>query len=180
MLVFTNGCFDILHVGHIRYLQVSKALGTKLVVGLNSDASVRRIKGPDRPINSQEDRAEVLRALACVDEVVIFDEDTPYELIKSLRPDVITKGGDYEADDVVGIDLARVVIFPYIAEKSTTRIIEDARQKGLGARGNLCLDGDILWETSVLRAGQEVLNAFPQRQGRDVVRPAGRFRSDDY
>jgi D-beta-D-heptose 7-phosphate kinase/D-beta-D-heptose 1-phosphate adenosyltransferase len=171
MLVFTNGCFDILHVGHIRYLQASKALGTKLVVGLNSDASVRRIKGQDRPINSQEDRAEVLRALACVDEVVIFDEDTPYELIKRLRPDVITKGGDYEVDDVVGKDLARVVILPYIANKSTTRIIEDASRKGLGPRGDFCLDRDLLWETSVLRAGEEVLDALSPGQGRNVVRP---------
>jgi D-beta-D-heptose 7-phosphate kinase/D-beta-D-heptose 1-phosphate adenosyltransferase len=140
MLVFTNGCFDILHVGHIRYLQASKALGTRLVVGLNSDASVRRIKGPDRPINSQEDRAEVLGSLACVDEVVIFDEDTPYELIKRLRPDIITKGGDYEVDDVVGKDLARVVVLPYIADKSTTRIIENACRKRLGPRGDFCLD----------------------------------------
>jgi D-beta-D-heptose 7-phosphate kinase/D-beta-D-heptose 1-phosphate adenosyltransferase len=82
--------------------------------------------------------------LSCVDEVVIFDEDTPYELIKRLRPDVITKGGDYEAGDVVGMDLARVVIFPYTADKSTTRIVEDARRKGLGARGNFCLDRDLL------------------------------------
>jgi D-beta-D-heptose 7-phosphate kinase/D-beta-D-heptose 1-phosphate adenosyltransferase len=175
MLVFTNGCFDILHVGHIRYLQASKALGTRLVVGLNSDASVRRIKGSDRPINSQEDRAEVLRALACVDEVVIFDEDTPYELIRNLQPDVITKGGDYAEEDVVGRDLAKVVIIPYTVNKSTTRIIEHARGEGLGARGNLCLDGDLLWEISVLRAGQEVLDALPCRQGRDVVRPAGRL-----
>jgi D-beta-D-heptose 7-phosphate kinase/D-beta-D-heptose 1-phosphate adenosyltransferase len=171
MLIFTNGCFDILHVGHIRYLQASKALGTRLVVGLNSDASVRRIKGPDRPINSQEDRAEVLRALACVDDVLIFDEDTPYELIKSLRPDVITKGGDYSANNIVGRDLAKVVVIPYVADKSTTGIIEHARRKGLGTRGDFCLDGDLLWETSLLRAGEEVLDALSSGQGRNVVRP---------
>lgn len=171
MLVFTNGCFDILHVGHIRYLQASKALGTRLIVGLNSDASVRRIKGPDRPVNCQEDRAEVLRALACVDEVVIFDEDTPYELIKRLRPDVITKGGDYEKEDVVGIDLAKVVIVPYVADKSTTRILDDACRKRVGSRGDFCFDGDLLWETSLLRAGEEVLDALSPGQGRDVVRP---------
>jgi D-beta-D-heptose 7-phosphate kinase/D-beta-D-heptose 1-phosphate adenosyltransferase len=175
MLVFTNGCFDILHVGHIRYLQASRALGSKLIVGINSDASVRRLKGADRPINSQEDRAEILRALSCVDEVVIFDEDTPYELIRNLQPDIITKGGDYVEQDVVGRDLAKVVIIPYVAEKSTTGILDHARGEGMGARGNLCLDRDLLWETSVLRAGQEVLDALSSGQGRDVVRSTGRL-----
>ena len=175
MLVFTNGCFDILHVGHIRYLQASRALGSKLIVGINSDASVRRLKGADRPINSQEDRAEILRALACVDEVVIFDEDTPYDLIRNLEPDIITKGGDYAEEDVVGRDLAKVVIIPYVAGKSTTGILDHARGEGMGARGNLCLDGDLLWETSVLRAGQEVLDALSPGQGRDVVRSTGRL-----
>ncbi len=138
MLIFTNGCFDILHVGHLQYLEQSKALGTKLVVGLNSDASVRRLKGHDRPINSQEDRKRLLMALRCVDEVIIFDEDTPYELIKRIRPDIITKGGDYAAEKVVGSDLSRVVILTYVPHKSSTRILEHAgRQEGLGLRGNL-------------------------------------------
>jgi len=171
MLVFTNGCFDILHVGHIRYLQASRDLGSRLIVGINSDASVRRLKGADRPINSQEDRAEILRALACVDEVVIFDEDTPYELIRNLQPDTITKGGDYAEQDVVGRDLAKVMLIPYVAGKSTTGVINYARGKGMGSRGDFCLDRDLLWETSLLRAGEEVLDALSPRQRRDVVRP---------
>jgi D-beta-D-heptose 7-phosphate kinase / D-beta-D-heptose 1-phosphate adenosyltransferase len=134
MLVFTNGCFDILHVGHIQYLEQSKNLGDRLVVGLNSDASVRRLKGHDRPVNSQEDRKRLLMALRCVDEVVIFDEDTPYNLIASLEPDIITKGGDYRPEDVVGYDLAKVVVLPYVDGKSTTRILNHAnRREGLGS-----------------------------------------------
>ena len=133
MIVFTNGCFDLLHVGHVRYLQQSKSLGSRLVVGLNSDNSVRRLKGLCRPISSQDDRAEILRSLACVDEVIIFDEDTPYNLIRQVRPDIITKGGDYRPEDVVGNDLAKIVILPYTSGKSTTGIIENARRKGLGA-----------------------------------------------
>lgn len=133
MLVFTNGCFDILHVGHIQYLEQSKNLGDRLIVGLNSDASVRRLKGSDRPVNSQEDRKRLLLALRCVDEVHIFDEDTPYELIKRIQPDVITKGGDYKPEDVVGGDLSRVVVLSYVPHKSSTRILEHARrQEGLG------------------------------------------------
>lgn len=133
MLVFTNGCFDILHVGHIQYLEQSKNLGDRLIVGLNSDDSVRRLKGNDRPVNSQEDRKRLLLALRCVDEVVIFDEDTPYDLIVSLQPDIVTKGGDYLPQDVVGSGLARVVVLSYVDGKSTTRILEHARcGKGLG------------------------------------------------
>ena len=139
MIVFTNGCFDLLHVGHVRYLQQSKDLGSRLVVGLNSDRSVKLLKGPDRPINSQEARAEVLRSLACVDEVIIFDEDTPYNLILQIRPDIITKGGDYHPDNIVGKDLARVVVLPYVADKSTTRMMDDACRKGLGLRRDFCL-----------------------------------------
>jgi rfaE bifunctional protein nucleotidyltransferase chain/domain len=133
MLIFTNGCFDILHVGHIQYLEQSRALGDRLIVGLNSDASVRRLKGPSRPINSQADRRRMLQALRCVDEVVIFNEDTPYELIKSLRPDIITKGGDYAESDVVGNDLARVVIIPSKVGYSTTGVINACSGKGLGS-----------------------------------------------
>ena len=122
-VVFTNGCFDILHRGHIEYLQQSRKLGNKLIVGVNSDKSVRRLKGSDRPINNQEDRATALSALACVDEVYIFDEDTPIELIKKLQPDIITKGGDYRPEQVVGNDLADVVILPYLKDYSTTNIV---------------------------------------------------------
>ena len=134
MLVFTNGCFDILHVGHIQYLEQSRALGDKLIVGLNSDASVRLLKGPSRPINNQNDRKRMLEALRCVDEVVIFDEDTPYDLIVSLQPDIVTKGGDYLPEEVVGYGLSRVVVLPYVDGKSTTRILNHAnRREGLGS-----------------------------------------------
>lgn len=101
-VVFTNGCFDILHVGHVRYLKQAKALGGKLVVGLNSDESVKRLKGEKRPLVSELERKEVLEALDCVDEVLIFSEDTPLELIKRLKPDILVKGGDYELKDIVG------------------------------------------------------------------------------
>lgn len=129
VVVFTNGCFDILHVGHKRYLEQARALGDKLIVGVNSDDSVRRLKGPDRPINTAADRVEMLSALKCVDEVIIFDEDTPYELISRLHPDIIVKGGDYRVDEVVGRDIVesyggRVEIIPYVEDKSTTAIID--------------------------------------------------------
>ena len=122
-VIFTNGCFDILHTGHIEYLEQSKGLGQKLVVGLNSDASVKRLKGETRPINKQEDRYKALMSLKCVDEVFIFDSDTPYDLIKSVNPDIITKGGDYKPEDVVGNDIASVVILPYKENYSTTNIV---------------------------------------------------------
>lgn len=101
-IVFTNGCFDILHVGHVRYLREAAGLGDYLVVGLNSDASVKRLKGPTRPVQSQSDRAEVLAALGFVDYVCIFDEDTPLRLIEATRPDVLVKGGDWAVDRIVG------------------------------------------------------------------------------
>lgn len=125
--VFTNGCFDILHRGHVEYLKCSKQLGARLVVGLNSDASVRKLKGSERPINSQEDRKAILESLDCVDQVIIFDEDTPYELIKQIKPDIITKGGDYKPHEVVGNDLAQVTIIPLVEGVSTTNIIEKIR-----------------------------------------------------
>ncbi|MEJ2468308.1 MAG: D-glycero-beta-D-manno-heptose-7-phosphate kinase, partial [Campylobacterales bacterium] len=105
-IVFTNGCFDILHVGHVKYLQVAKSFGDILIVGLNSDASVRALKGPTRPVNSEDDRAYILAALESVDYVVKFGDDTPYELIKMLRPDVLVKGGDYEGKAVVGTEFS--------------------------------------------------------------------------
>jgi len=123
-VVFTNGCFDILHKGHIDYLKKSKALGDKLIVGLNSDKSVSKLKGKGRPINNQEDRKSVLEALSFVDEVIIFSSDTPYELIKQIEPDIITKGGDYTVEQVVGNDLAEVVIIPLTEGYSTTKTVE--------------------------------------------------------
>src|SRR5262245_13057574 len=107
-IVFTNGCFDLVHPGHVRYLRAARRLGDLLVVGLNSDASVRRLnKGPGRPLVAQDDRAEVMSALEMVDYVSIFDEDTPYELIRVAQPDVLVKGGDWSVDRIVGADLVR-------------------------------------------------------------------------
>lgn len=127
-IVFTNGCFDILHVGHKRYLEEAKALGDFLVVGVNSDDSVRRLKGLDRPVNGERDRVELLTGLDCVDYVIVFEDDTPYDLIKRIQPDVLVKGGDYRAEDVVGKDVVeahggQVVILPFVDGKSTTAII---------------------------------------------------------
>jgi D-beta-D-heptose 7-phosphate kinase/D-beta-D-heptose 1-phosphate adenosyltransferase len=128
-IVFTNGCFDIMHVGHIRYLQEAAKLGDILIVGINSDASVKRLKGADRPINSELDRAEMMCALGFVDNVVIFEDDTPLELIKKIQPDVLVKGGDYSNEYVVGTDEVearggRLVLLPFVEGKSTTNIIK--------------------------------------------------------
>ncbi|MDW8333962.1 MAG: D-glycero-beta-D-manno-heptose 1-phosphate adenylyltransferase [Bacteroidia bacterium] len=106
-VVFTNGCFDILHCGHVEYLAAARGMGDALVVGLNSDASVRRLKGPNRPINDFESRAKVLAALRSVDAIVGFDEDTPIRLIEAIRPEVLVKGADYDPDQIVGADLVR-------------------------------------------------------------------------
>ncbi|MDA8240079.1 MAG: D-glycero-beta-D-manno-heptose 1-phosphate adenylyltransferase [Nitrospiraceae bacterium] len=123
-IVFTNGCFDILHKGHVRYLRQAKRMGDVLVVGVNSDRSVSRLK-PGRPVNLERDRAEVLEALCVVDYVTIFDEKTPYRLIKSLKPDVLVKGGDWKKEDIVGSDIAKEThSLPYVKGASTTRIIE--------------------------------------------------------
>jgi D-beta-D-heptose 7-phosphate kinase/D-beta-D-heptose 1-phosphate adenosyltransferase len=127
--VFTNGCFDIIHRGHVDYLKKSRALGSKLIVGLNSDLSVKSNKGVFKPVNAQEDRKAILESLDCVDEVIIFDEPTPFELIKSIRPDIITKGGDYKMNDVIGKELAEVVIIPFLDGYSTTKILERASGK---------------------------------------------------
>jgi rfaE bifunctional protein nucleotidyltransferase chain/domain len=123
-VVFTNGCFDILHRGHVGYLKRAKRLGDVLIVGLNSDKSVSRIK-PGRPINRQRDRAEVLEALGMIDYVTIFDEKTPYRLIRALRPDVLVKGGDWKKEEISGSDIAKeTVSLPYLKGASTTGIIE--------------------------------------------------------
>lgn len=128
-IVFTNGCFDILHKGHITYLYEAKKLGDLLVVGLNSDNSIKRIKGEKRPILSECERAYILSALEMVDFVVIFEEDTPYELIKILKPDVLVKGGDWDINNIVGKDIVesyggKVLNIPFVKGKSTTNIIE--------------------------------------------------------
>ena len=124
-IVFTNGCFDILHAGHVSVLEFSRSKGDELVVGLNRDASVRRLKGPTRPVNTQADRALVLAALESVSAVCIFDEDTPYNLIKQVRPDVLVKGGDYKTDEIVGREFAKKVVrFPLLKGRSTTNIIK--------------------------------------------------------
>ena len=127
-IVFTNGCFDILHIGHVRYLQEASKLGDILIVGVNSNASVKRLKGPERPINGEKDRAELLSAFGFINYVTIFDEDTPYELIQKLRPDVLVKGGDYKPEEVVGKDIVEaqggeLVLIPFVEDKSTTNII---------------------------------------------------------
>ena len=124
-LVFTNGCFDILHRGHLALLEYCKGIGCTVFVGLNSDESVRRLKGPLRPINCQEDRKYFLESLRYVDKVIVFDEDTPYNLIKKLKPDIIVKGGDYLPEDVVGSDICEVKIFNYVEGYSTTGKIQD-------------------------------------------------------
>ena len=127
-IVFTNGCFDLLHVGHVKYLQAARQLGDLLVLGLNSDDSIRRLKGSGRPLIGQDERAHILAALHCIDYIVIFDEDTPLELISQLRPDILVKGGDYTAEGVVGRELVesyggRVELINFVDGKSTTSII---------------------------------------------------------
>ena len=137
--IFTNGCFDIIHIGHIKLLEYCYQLAYqttegpyKVIVGLNSDSSVKRLKGEERPINNEKNRKYVLEALRCVDDVIIFDEDTPYQLIKQVKPDIIVKGGDYDStvtdkDDpryVVGSHLAKVKIFHIIEGHSTTNVLE--------------------------------------------------------
>lgn len=128
-VVFTNGCFDILHAGHVSYLQKAKELGDILVVGLNSDKSIKRIKGPTRPINSEKDRAAVLSSLKCVDFVIIFNEDTPDRIIKQIHPDILVKGADYKNKEIVGKTFVesyngKVELIPFVKGKSTTKIIE--------------------------------------------------------
>jgi len=127
--VFTNGCFDLLHPGHIDYLQRARALGDALIIGLNSDTSVRGLKGPLRPINPLHDRAVMLGALGCVDLIVPFDEPTPIRVISTLLPDILVKGGDYNADDIVGAEEVRanggeVIVMPFISGYSSSSLIQ--------------------------------------------------------
>jgi rfaE bifunctional protein nucleotidyltransferase chain/domain len=135
-IVFTNGCFDILHTGHVRYLSEARKLGDLLVVGLNSDASVRELKGEGRPLNSQDDRAEVMAALEAVDYVIIFDEKRVDSLLREVHPDVYAKGGDYTVDNldqgevaVLGEIGAKIHILPLVPGKSTTKLVEAIQRK---------------------------------------------------
>jgi D-beta-D-heptose 7-phosphate kinase/D-beta-D-heptose 1-phosphate adenosyltransferase len=130
-IIFTNGCFDILHAGHVRYLETAKSYGDVLILGLNSDRSVTSLKGEGRPINTQLDRAYILAALEAVDYVVVFDEDTPYDLIKAVKPHVLVKGGDYEGKQVVGQDIANELkLVQFVDGKSTTKTIQKIQQQG--------------------------------------------------
>jgi len=132
-IVFTNGCFDILHKGHITYMKEAKKLGDILIVGMNSDDSARRLKGKDRPINNQESRAAVLASLEFVDYVITFDGDTPFSLIKYIKPDVLVKGGDYKIEEIVGREFAKEVkIIPIVKDYSTSNIIKAIKDKGKG------------------------------------------------
>jgi len=133
-IVFTNGCFDILHPGHTRYLAAAKELGDFLVVAINSDASVRSIKGPKRPIVDEQARAELVAALECVDMVLIFEEDNPLRVIQNLLPDILVKGGDWAADEIIGSDVVKnhggeVKRIPFVTGCSTTDIINKVVQK---------------------------------------------------
>lgn len=124
-VVFTNGCFDIVHLGHVRLFEKARSYGDALIVAVNSDASIRRLKGPLRPLIPQGERAALLAALEVVDYVVIFNEDTPRELLTALRPDILVKGGDYRVDQIVGRDaVKKVVRFPFVKGHSTTGLIE--------------------------------------------------------
>ncbi len=132
-IVFTNGCFDILHAGHVKYLRRAKALGDLLVVGLNSDASVRKLKGPGRPVNSAANRAAVLSALKFVDYVVVFSQDTPLALIRKVRPDFLVKGGDWKTSQIVGGDWVRsyggkVRSLPFVKGRSTSKVLDAIRK----------------------------------------------------
>jgi len=134
-VVFTNGCFDLLHLGHVHYLSAARDLGDRLLIGLNSDASIRRLKGPNRPLQDLLSRQTLLAALECVDAVVPFEEDTPLRLIQYLRPDVLVKGGDYRPDDIVGAEEVRswggeVRVLPYLEGYSTTKIERKIRGEG--------------------------------------------------
>ncbi|NIO04712.1 MAG: D-glycero-beta-D-manno-heptose 1-phosphate adenylyltransferase [Proteobacteria bacterium] len=133
-IVFTNGCFDLIHVGHVRYLAEAKSLGEILVVAINSDRSVARLKGPPRPIVSEQERAEIIAALECVDYVTIFDEPDPYRIISVLKPNILVKGGDWTKETTVGRDVVeagggRVVVLPYVEGISTTGLMDRILQR---------------------------------------------------
>ena len=124
-IIFTNGCFDIIHRGHLELLKFCRENGSTVIVGINSDESIKRLKGSHRPVNSEGDRKFLLESLNFIDKVFVFKEDTPYNLIKQLKPDIIVKGGDYKIEDVVGNDLCEVRIFKYVEGYSTTKTIQN-------------------------------------------------------
>lgn len=131
-VVFTNGCFDLLHIGHVRYLHQAKLQGDILVVAVNSDSSVRKLKGPTRPLQNETDRAEILAALGCVDFTTIFSEETPIELIRKFKPDVLVKGGDWTIPQIVGSDFVlsyggEVKALQFVEGRSTTNLVEKAK-----------------------------------------------------
>ncbi len=131
-IVFTNGVFDLLHVGHVRYLKEARALGDFLFLGVNADASVKRLKGNDRPLQNENDRAEILSSLSCVDAVVIFNEDTPEKLIHEVKPNILVKGGDWKIESIVGASFVQslggeVFSLQFVDGKSTTQLIQKAR-----------------------------------------------------
>jgi D-beta-D-heptose 7-phosphate kinase/D-beta-D-heptose 1-phosphate adenosyltransferase len=133
-IVFTNGCFDLLHIGHVRYLEDAKALGDVLVVGVNSDTSVRKLKGPKRPVLPQEERAEILSGLGCVDYITLFKETDPLKLITLLRPNVLAKGGDWSKEQMVGKEVVErsggeVVVIPFVKGASTSNLIKTIVRK---------------------------------------------------
>lgn len=124
-IVFTNGCFDLLHIGHVNLFQKAKTLGDVLVVAINSDASLAQLKGSKRPLVSQTDRTQILAALSCIDYVVVFNEQTPYELLSALKPDILVKGGDYKIEDIIGKEFVKEVYrYPLVEGKSTTNLIK--------------------------------------------------------
>ena len=132
-VVFTNGCFDILHLGHVDYLEKARNLGQKLIVGLNTDASVQRLKGTDRPICDENSRAHVMASLEFVDAVILFDEETPFELISYIKPDILVKGNDYTIENIVGADVVlknggKVETVPLVNGYSTTNVINKIKQ----------------------------------------------------
>ncbi|MCG2715266.1 MAG: D-glycero-beta-D-manno-heptose 1-phosphate adenylyltransferase [Candidatus Marinimicrobia bacterium] len=129
-VVFTNGCFDILHVGHLELLEKAKSFGDVLIVGMNSDSSVKQIKGQDRPILTEQDRARLLAAIEMVDYVVLFDEETPFELLRQIKPNILVKGEDYKPDEIIGRDIVdEVKIIPFVRGKSTSSIIDKILDK---------------------------------------------------
>ena len=124
-IVFTNGCFDLLHIGHVNLFQKAKTLGDVLVVAINSDASLAQLKGSKRPLVSQTDRTQILAALSCIDYVVVFNEQTPCELLSKLKPDILVKGGDYKIEDIIGKEFVKEVYrYPLVEGKSTTNLIK--------------------------------------------------------
>jgi len=184
--IFTNGCFDVLHRGHFELLKYCRSLGATVIVGLNSDKSVKKLKGDSRPYFSQEDRKFALETCKFVDHVSIFDEETPYNLIKKLQPDIIVKGGDYKPEDVVGNDLAEVKIFNFIEGFSTSSVLEKKKKEYetyvFDIDGTICTltDGD--YEKAEPFMDRIAINNKLYDEGKEIIyhtaRGMGRFKND--